>query len=419
MLGFGKKKEDAAQPKTESKGSSDMLKGVTFHVMPSLEGVSDLTMVHSGAQAAPEKKDVPKQQQNAVVVAANKEESLAPPSKPAPPPPPKAPPVLAKKPPAAHGAGKLIAPKKKFPVWAIALIVFVVAAGFAGGAWWWYGSGSSDVSRESVSISEAPEPEETTSNTPVNTQPEVQTTETVVSTDHFLAPRGLTEAMDTDGDGLTDQEEELYGTDPTMPDTDADGWPDGWEMVNMYDPSSGMAARLADSPLITGFRNSRYGYAVLHPEVWVVQSVDRADPKEIVITSATGEYINLLAKMVSGVVIDSDASLMDAVRSMYPGGQRHTLLPLENKFGSWAATTEDGLTAFVGKGSSLWVFRYEPGLHNRVNFKRTMAMMVTGFFAEEITPSEQATPTSTSTPSGVATSTPAGTTVATTTDSGI
>ncbi len=41
---------------------------------------------------------------------------------------------------------------------------------------------------------------------------------------------------DTDGDGLNDGEEAVAGTDPLIPDTDDDGLPDGWEVTYTMDP---------------------------------------------------------------------------------------------------------------------------------------------------------------------------------------
>ena len=46
------------------------------------------------------------------------------------------------------------------------------------------------------------------------------------------------EDVDTDGDGLTDAEEEELGTDPNNPDTDGDGFEDGAEVANGLDPNS-------------------------------------------------------------------------------------------------------------------------------------------------------------------------------------
>jgi len=43
--------------------------------------------------------------------------------------------------------------------------------------------------------------------------------------------------VDTDGDGLTDDQEAIYGTDPMNPDTDGDGYLDGDEVAGGYNPN--------------------------------------------------------------------------------------------------------------------------------------------------------------------------------------
>lgn len=42
--------------------------------------------------------------------------------------------------------------------------------------------------------------------------------------------------IDMDNDGLTDEQEKAYGTNPSEQDTDRDGFKDGEEITNGYDP---------------------------------------------------------------------------------------------------------------------------------------------------------------------------------------
>lgn len=47
---------------------------------------------------------------------------------------------------------------------------------------------------------------------------------------------GMSIFQDSDQDGLSNEEEKLYGTDPNNPDTDGDGYSDGVEVKSGYDP---------------------------------------------------------------------------------------------------------------------------------------------------------------------------------------
>lgn len=56
--------------------------------------------------------------------------------------------------------------------------------------------------------------------------------------------------FDSDGDGLLDWEEELWGTDKERQDTDGDGTPDGEEVASRRDPRKAGTGDSLDTPLV-------------------------------------------------------------------------------------------------------------------------------------------------------------------------
>jgi|GEM_PF-1561034 len=52
----------------------------------------------------------------------------------------------------------------------------------------------------------------------------------------YFGDTGQDAAGDTDGDGVSNLDEYLAGTDPTVSDTDGDGLPDGWELAHGLNP---------------------------------------------------------------------------------------------------------------------------------------------------------------------------------------
>ena len=419
MFGFGKKKTEGAAPIAGgSQEEKEILEKVVFHTMPKVGEAAALELANTEekkSQGAGEKKPEEK-----------KKETEAPRPSLAPPPPPKPamapPPLLAKQPPLPHGAAK-IAPiaasggKKWVVIGVVAILLLILGAG----GWYWYRFVriTPETERGSLTLSPGAEvaaPEIVGEPQTVGTPPPVFAP---VET-HMLSDRGLVSSRDSDADLLTDIEEELFSTDVNLPDTDFDGWPDGWEIVHLYDPSQGNARQLIENPRVTAFTNDAYGYAVLYPNTWVAQAVDSQDMKDVLLTSATGEFIQITAEAYGN---QATSTLEESyLRNKYPGGSAYTLHALNNKFNVRGFQTADGLTVFLEGHKTLYVVRYMPGLRSEINFKRIMAMLVAGFLVNEGVPpaitAAASSPTvfdfiepssSTSTPIAAATSTPSAT----------
>lgn len=96
--------------------------------------------------------------------------------------------------------------------------------------------GESYGARIACGVIAAPVAAEETAVPTATTAATVAPTATTVAT---VAPTATTEttAVDTDGDGLLDEEETALGTDPTLVDTDGDGVSDGDEVANDTDPT--------------------------------------------------------------------------------------------------------------------------------------------------------------------------------------
>lgn len=159
-----------------------------------------------------------------------------------------------------HPMGKIIA---------MVFGVFLLVAGLGGGAYYFFVLRPA-AQQEAKALADALTPKTTQTETPVGTSPvtnqpnippaETNTpiepastntpSETVQTPPNIPPPTSIqsdpvvpptiqrTSIVDTDGDGLTDAEETVLGTNPAVADTDGDTFADGAELRGLYSPAA-------------------------------------------------------------------------------------------------------------------------------------------------------------------------------------
>lgn len=192
-----------------------------------------------------------------------------------------------------------------------------------------------------------------------------------------IAP-GIFAGQDSDNDGLTDLEEEVYGTDPFNPDTDGDGYTDGWELINLFSPIEGRGASLADSGLIKVYTNPTFRYSLFYPNPFIVNTMPDIDDIEVIISGETGEFF--------GIIIQENPEMVP-VTEWYQE-QISGLTDEEAKKaevgGYEAVWSLDGFTIYIGKDDKIYAFDYNLGGTTTAHFRSTFSMMINSFrFLEE------------------------------------
>lgn len=99
------------------------------------------------------------------------------------------------------------------------------------------------------------------------------TSETIASSTVTTADSPLdTTFLDSDNDGLNDNEEAVLGTNPLLSDSDSDAYPDLAELSSQYNP--GGAGKIDSNGNLAVYNNPDFKYSILYPKNWTPQSVN-------------------------------------------------------------------------------------------------------------------------------------------------
>jgi hypothetical protein len=99
-------------------------------------------------------------------------------------------------------------------------------------------------------------------------------------------------AVDTDGDGLYDSEEKIFGTKSDMRDTDEDGYDDGAEIKNGFNPAG--TGKFEESINFSKYINSKYNYLFLYPLSLKIDSVGEGE--SLIINLEGTAHIQIVAQ---------------------------------------------------------------------------------------------------------------------------
>jgi len=183
-------------------------------------------------------------------------------------------------------------------------------------------------------------------------------------------------SVDSDNDQLTDEEEDLYGTEKRKPDTDEDGYIDGQELINLFNPKAAGASFLATSGLVNQYTNPIFNYEILHPSAWLARPTDQS-LSEVIFQSTTGEYIEVL--------VQDNPDKLDLVQwylKQSPLADLNQLKRQVTKQGYDELISPDQLTHYLvdkNNPDKVYVLSYNIGNKTRVNFLTTFQTMLASF----------------------------------------
>lgn len=192
----------------------------------------------------------------------------------------------------------------------------------------------------------------------------------------------LGDSPDLDKDNLTDIAEELFGTDPSKPDTDEDTYNDGHEVFYLYNPAGKEPLKLADSGYVKEYINPVFGYKVFYPQTWVMGNVDESY-RDVLFSTITGENIEIR-------VFDRlpNQEFADWFAQGAPNEQYQNLKDFQTKFGESGKSRADNLVYYFMDDNHVYVVVYHTTDSNVVNYRSVMVMLARSFRTPGFVPSE-------------------------------
>lgn len=182
----------------------------------------------------------------------------------------------------------------------------------------------------------------------------------------ILVTTPLSSTLDSDNDGLTDVEEQLYKSNPSLPDTDGDGFLDGQEVINKYSPIS--ADSLLAAGLVNEYKNDDMKISLFYPSSWTVR-IGNAETQSVSFESSGDDFIQI------SIQDNPDNLDVYAWYSKLAPNIDQTLLAKTTIAGLDAIYSPDMANLYVAQNNKIYILTYSAGLKTQVDYLTTFAMM--------------------------------------------
>lgn len=183
----------------------------------------------------------------------------------------------------------------------------------------------------------------------------------------------LANTADTDGDELTDLEEEVFALDSGAWDTDLDSYYDGQEVINLYNPKGFAPVKIVDSGLVSEYTNPFYSYRIYFPQVWEKAEVDNT-AKQVIFSSITGDFVSL-----SVFEKQNSETFYDFFAKKAQGQKASDLISFINRFDYKAMSRYDGLVYYFEDDKNFYVLLYNPRDFGPIKYRSIFKMMAQSF----------------------------------------
>jgi len=177
--------------------------------------------------------------------------------------------------------------------------------------------------------------------------------------------------IDSDSDGLNDEEESILGSNPDLADTNNNTYLDSVEINNNYDPVG--SGKLSGNINLAKQVNSTYGYELLYPKNWTPQSL--SSDSTITFTALDNSIIQI------SVQENTDKqSILAWYGNSFPD-VTVTYDKLKSN-GNWDGIMgDDGLNFYLTdkKRANIYVISYIAAVEGRVAYPSLFKLMIDSF----------------------------------------